>query len=83
MRKIVADGYIVAVSANYGEEITDSEYNAIMEKINSAPNAHIGYRYQLKDDLTWELFELPVTAEDADPELRDEEALAIIMGGTV
>lgn len=81
MKKIVSDGYIVAVSANYGEEITDSEYNSVMEKINSAPTAPAGYRYQLKTDLTWELCELPVTPEDTDQELTAEETLDIIVGG--
>lgn len=82
MKKIVSNGYIVALSSRHGTDISDSEYQSISEKIHSAPTAPSGYRYQLRENLTWELCELPAS-EDADPELRAEEALAIIMGGTV
>lgn len=79
----IADGdYLLAVgTGNGGEEITEAEYNNIVDIIRSSPNAPGGYGYRLKSDLTWELWELPVTPDDADPELTAEEALDIILGG--
>lgn len=56
VRKIVVDGYIVSIGNN-GKEITEEEYTAILEAINSKPTAPIGYTYKLKDNLEWELFE--------------------------
>ena len=83
MKKIVSNGYIVALSSRHGTDISDSEYQSISEKIHSASTAPSGYRYQLRENLTWELCEMPMAQEDADPELSAEEALATIMGGTV
>lgn len=74
---IAKDSYIIAV------EKSDSNYEDVLNAINTRPTAPDGYGYRLREDLTWELYELPVTAEDADPELLAEEALKIIMGGAV
>ena len=74
MYKITINGYVVAVSTkNVGVEITESEYNTIMQKIQSKPSAPSGYIYKLRaDNLEWELVELP----PVEPEpLTDEEAL--------
>ena len=80
--KIVNVDYLLAVgTGNGGEEITEAEYNNIVDIIRSSPTAPEGYGYRLKSDLTWELLELPVTPEDADPELTAEETLDIILGG--
>ena len=80
--KIVSGDYLLAVGAgNGGEEITEVEYNDIVDMIRSSPTVPEGYGYRLKSDLTWELYELPVTAEETDPELTAEEALDIILGG--
>lgn len=56
VRKIVVDGYIVSIGNN-GKEITDEEYTAILEAINSKPTAPIGYVYKLKETIEWELCE--------------------------
>ena len=80
--KIVNGDYLLAVgTGNGGEEITEAEYDNIMDVIRSGPTAPEGYGYRLKSDLTCELCELPVTAEETDPELTAEEALDIILGG--
>lgn len=63
----------------YGKEITESEYNSILETIRNRPAAPDGYTYRLTESLEWELYELP--EEDADPELTADEALDIILGG--
>lgn len=76
--KTISDGYIMSVMTGLGgEEITAEEYHTIMEVIKNAPTAPDGYGYRLKEDLTWELWELPVVEE----ELTADEALAIILGG--
>jgi hypothetical protein len=72
--KNLENGYIFAVSIDYGAvEITESEYNTIMQKIQSKPTDPDGYQYKLRaDNLEWELVELP----PVEPEpLTDEEAL--------
>lgn len=64
-----------------GAEITEEKYTEILNMIRNKPTAPDGYEYCLSHDLKWELMELPVTPEDADPDITDEEALAIILGG--
>lgn len=73
MRKIVMDGYVSAISLLIGEEITEPEYNTIMQKIQNKPTDPEGYTYKLRaDNLEWELVELP----PIEPEpLTDEQAL--------
>lgn len=77
--KQTADGYITAIGTGAGgTEITESEYNEIMTVIHNKPEATDTLDYQLKDDLTWESFEVePVT----DPDIDETEALDIILGG--
>lgn len=78
--KIASDSYIVAVGiGNLGEEVTESEYNKLQAVISSAPTAPDGYGYHLREDMTWELYELPT--EETDPELTEAEVLDIILGG--
>ena len=80
--KILQDGYILSIGKGAGgEDLTESEYTQILDSIRHKPAAPDGYGYRLKSDLTWECLELPVTPEDADPDLTDAEALAIILGG--
>ena len=80
-------GYIVSIMHGAKEgNISDAEYQAIMDKVNRKPTPPDGYDYRLTTSLEWELYErpsLPETSEDTDPELSAEEALNIIMGGTV
>ena len=80
--KILQDGYIISIGKGEGgEDLTESEYTQILDSIRNKPSAPDGYEYLLKSDLTWELLELPVAPEDADSDLTDSEALAIILGG--
>lgn len=74
MFKLTDSKFIIAVTtANVGTEITESEYNTIMQKIRSKPTDPPGYAYKLRaDNLEWELVELP----PVEPELpTGEEAL--------
>lgn len=74
------DIYVESVGiGNVGTELTESEYNAIMQKIQNKPTDPEGYQYKLRaDNLEWELVELPPAEE---PELTADEALDIILGG--
>ena len=63
-------------------EITEVNYNHILEIINNKPASPDGYEYKLNDNLEWELCEL-IADEIIDEELTDEEAFRILMGGTL
>ena len=78
--KMINDGYVTSIGAGGagGTEITESEYNEIMTVIQTKPEATETTDYQLKEDLTWEPYEVePVT----DPDIDDTEAPNIILGG--
>ena len=65
------DGYITSVGhGGIGDtEITEAEYNTILDIINNAPEPELGYQYMLKTDLTWEKVEseyVSATVEPAD-----------------
>lgn len=54
--KTVDNGYIIAIQTIEGQtEITEQEYNEILNTIHNKPVAQDGYTYRLKDNLTWEL----------------------------
>ena len=50
----------------HDEEITEAEYNNILEIIKDKPVAPDGYDYRLTTDLQWELYELPTVEEETD-----------------
>ena len=78
-KKIIQNGYIVAVgSGDFGTDITEDEYNALLEILQNRPQetAEIGYR--LKTDLTWESYEKEPQPE---PDLTADEIVDIIFGG--
>lgn len=56
------EGYIVAFGKAETEVETD-EYILLTEVVKSKPTPPTGYDYRLKEDLTWELFELPQCSE--------------------
>ena len=82
--KLLDNGYITSVGTGGrgGEEITESEYNEIREVISSKPTATETMDYRLREDLTWEPYEVE-PPEPAEDELDDAEALEIILGGAV
>ena len=76
--KTVVNGYIEQIGTDTGgTKITKTEYNQILAAVRAMPAAEEGYGYRLKEDLTWELFELPEPSDDVD----DAEALEILLGG--
>lgn len=64
--KYINDSYIVGVGtgAGAGSEITEDEYNKILDKINNRPTAPEGFTYRLTTALEWELCELPPVVEN-------------------
>lgn len=77
--KIIENGYILAIGVgNNGTEITESEYNEIMAVIHQKPTRGETTDYRLKENLTWEAYEVPPLPE---PEPDDSELLSILLGG--
>lgn len=73
--KRLSDAYIIAIGTGPGGvEITEEEYNTIMDVIRNRPTAE-GKGYRLKADLTWEEYDLPPEPE-APEELTTEEKAA-------
>ena len=68
--KYINDSYIVGVGtgAGIGDEITEDEYNTILDKINNRPTAPEGFTYRLTTALEWELVELPPIENNEDSE---------------
>lgn len=59
-----SDGYIISVTtAEQGMEtagnITAAQYAEILAVIRANPQDEDGYGYRLREDLTWERYELP------------------------
>lgn len=78
--KIVSDGYIDVIgTGNGGSKITEAEYNELLDMILNKPEAGVGFGYRLKEDLTWELVEVPVV-DPADEEISGSELLTMIEG---
>lgn len=46
------------------EVISKEQYDNLLVFFNSAPQAPEGFGYQPKDDLTWELYLLPIEKEN-------------------
>ena len=64
--KTVEDGYIAGIATNaVGTEITEEEYHEILAVIKSKPMDVDGYGYRLREDLIWELYELPAVEEES------------------
>lgn len=84
-QKNTENGYIVSIAKGVTHgNITEEEYNAILAVIRSKPTAPEGYDYKLREDLTWELFEIP-TPEPEEEEATEEdykEALNQLGGNT-
>lgn len=76
----IIQGYISSIGTGLsGVEISEVKYNELLTTIRNRPTPPPGYDYWLRaDTLEWELVELPPMPE---PELTDEEALEILLGG--
>lgn len=80
-RKYVDHGYIVCVgTGGMGTEITEAEYAEILAVIGDKPCVTETTDYRLREDLTWEAYEVE-PPEPEEEELTDAEALEILLGG--
>ena len=78
--KLIENGYITAIGTGAGGvEITVDEYSTILKTVQNKPIADIGFDYWLKEDLTWELVEVPIV-EPTDDEISGDELLNMIEG---
>lgn len=78
--KQLSAGYILALGSGLGgEEITESEYNETLSVIHTKPAATETTDYRLREDLTWEAYEVEPPAPD--PDIDEAEALDILLGG--
>ena len=82
--KQISNGYILAIGTGDGEtEINETEYNSIVSVLQSRPTSET-QGYHLRADLTWEAYNLPPAPEPSDDdEISNEEALNILLGGSV
>lgn len=82
--KQISNNYILAIGTGAGGEgISEAEYNEILSVIRARPQSE-GKGYRLKTDLTWESYDLPPAPEPSDDdEISNEEALTILLGGSV
>lgn len=72
--KYTNDKYIIGVGIGAGgEEITEQEYNAILDTIKNRPEAPEGYSYRLTTSLEWELCEAPKIESTAEEEIIESE----------
>lgn len=56
------NGYIVSIVSGVGAKnsnATETEYMAVKSLLRNAPAAPDGFGYRLREDLEWELYELP------------------------
>lgn len=73
--KVIENGYIYLVGTNCGgQEITEQVFNTIMQVIRNKPKAKEGYDYKLKEDLEWELFELPIFDDEEEATEADYQS---------
>lgn len=66
-QKNTKDGYIVSIVKGVTNgNITEAEYDEIIEVIRNRPEAQSGYAYRLKEDLTWEKCEIVFENKDGE-----------------
>ena len=74
---VAKEGYILTIGTGVtGDAITEEEYNTILSVIKNRPHEE-GYGFRLKEDLTWERYEVPPEPE---PEPDAEEIVNILTG---
>ena len=72
--KYIDDKFIIGVGTGAGsEEITEQEYNPILDKINNRPEAPERYSYRLTTAMEWELCEVSKIEPTAEEEIIEIE----------
>ena len=76
-QKNTENGYIVSIVKGVScGNITAEEYSTIIEAIRNKPTAEQGFDYRLREDLTWELYQLPEPEREDDEEATEADYLA-------
>lgn len=76
--KTMQNGYIPYITTGSGDiEITKEEYDNIFEVICNRPENEPGIDYRLKEDLTWESYEVEIIDED-ELEISNEEFMDMV-----
>lgn len=79
--KDIQDGFIVAIgTGGGGVEITETEYETILEAIHNKPARTETTDYHLREDLTWEEYERIDPPDELEPSA--EEVVDILLGGS-
>lgn len=82
--KVIQSGYIITIGTSDNDgisgKITEAEYNEILAVIQNKPQGTETIDYRLKEDLTWEEYE--IDPPDPDPDVDDSEVFDILFGGT-
>ena len=77
-QKNTENGYIVSIVKGVTDgNITEEEYNAILSVIHNKPAPPEGYDYRLKENLTWELYELPIVQPEDEEATEDDYKSAL------
>ena len=77
--KRIENGYIVSIGTGPGAtEITEADYNQILQTVEDKPTETATMGYRLKTDLTWESYEREPPAESDSDEMSEDEILAAI-----
>lgn len=72
--KYINDNFIIGVGiGSGGEEISEKEYNSILDTINNRPEAPEGYSYRLTTAMEWELCEVLKTEPTTEDEIIESE----------
>lgn len=80
--KTIENGYVTAIgTGGGGTEITEQEYNQIINVIRTKSQRTETTDYQLREDLTWEEYERidPITPEE--PQEEDYRAAVLTLLG--
>lgn len=73
-QKNIENGYIVGIVKGVSDgNISEEEYNTILDIIHNKPIAEQGFDYRLLEDLKWELYQLP----EPDPEAGEAELVGL------
>ena len=78
--KLISDGLILSFGEGQtGTEITEEEYDDILNALADKPEATENIDYQLKEDLTWEPYYIDIA--DLEPTLEEKaESYDILIG---
>lgn len=82
MKEYVLNGYIICVGdGDGGAEIGNERYESILLAFQNKPQATGAMNYRLKNDLTWEPYNVGNMNDEEHSDLGDSEALEILLGG--